>query len=155
MRRFYIKDIKKLDSSKFGSIKIDGKEYKGAAAKKYVAGLAEGGKSVWQIGEKLKKSGISGYQYGQRERIKNLLSNSNKGFAEGQKKADIKISMQRDMSGIDNRRMYNRGFAAASAKSVSPAANKNGAGNPGINKGSAGFAGSGAPRPIDNSATVP
>jgi len=63
---YYIKDIKKINSSKFGQAEIAGKTIKDAAARNYVAKLVSGGKTAGQIGEKLRKAGLRGDQWGKR-----------------------------------------------------------------------------------------
>ncbi len=116
---FYIKDIKKIDSGKFGPAKIAGKTIKNAAARNYVAKLATGGKTVGQIGERLRKAGLRGDQWEKRLKYLKVIQGGENGLSEKRIKANINRVRRERMneSGIMARGTYSKEFAGGRVKS--------------------------------------
>ena len=117
---YYIKDIKKIDSGKFGPAKIAGKTIKNAAARNYVAKLATGGKTAGQIGEKLRKAGLRGDQWEKRLKYLKVIQGGGSDLSEKRIKANInRVRRQRmNESGVMTRgATYSKEFAGGRVKS--------------------------------------
>ncbi len=97
MAKLYGARIKSLSSAelarKVGSVRIEGKTYRGAGLKTFLTKEFTGGKSSTYVEKKLKKSGLVGYQEGKRKVLFGVLSGDKKAAdLEKIKERNIKMS---------------------------------------------------------------
>ncbi len=119
MGKIFSGDIKKLDSSKFFKVRIDGKELKGVELKKYVAKKAEGGRTLASIRRALEKGGIKGSQADKRSSILKVIEGGeDKVVSQKAKEKEVipKWRRARDTSGLEERRAYSTVARESGAK---------------------------------------